>query len=412
MPAVIKSQWHKKIILALLLLAAFSGAVLSHRARAAKRNFADFHCFYTAGQRMLRGADIYVVKDTEAAEFRYAPVIALVMAGLAITDEKTADTIWYGFNFLLVLLIFSGLKKLILPQAGKRETALVYFFCALGGFRFILHNLDAGQTNLLMLACIVFGLYESGRGREIRGAALLAFSAMLKYTPLIFVPYFLARKRPKLALATCAWAGIFLLLPAVFIGFGKNLYYLKGLLPQLFQSSILEKLTLIHGKNQSLFSAIYRLFTPCVEYFHAPHMPFERWQISPQAIISIYLFFAGLLYLTILYLPKKARKNPVFCLYDYAMLLICVALFNLNAWKPSFVMLLAGFFLLSAQLIRQGFQDRITLGGLVTCYILNIITLNSLLGRGLAARLYYYSPLTISALICFFLLLRLRNKPT
>jgi len=141
-------------------------------------------------------------------------------------------------------------------------------------------------------------------------------------------------------------------------------------------------------------------------------MPFERWQISPQAIISIYLFFAGLLYLTILYLPKKARKNPVFCLYDYAMLLICVALFNLNAWKPSFVMLLAGFFLLSAQLIRQGFQDRITLGGLVTCYILNIITLNSLLGRGLAARLYYYSPLTISALICFFLLLCLRNKPT
>ncbi len=74
----------KKYIIALAILAIFLGSFFAHQVRLAKRRYADFHCFYTAGERISLGQEIYLTDDPESAEFRYTPIIAMVMSGLAL----------------------------------------------------------------------------------------------------------------------------------------------------------------------------------------------------------------------------------------------------------------------------------------------------------------------------------------
>jgi len=117
-----------------ILIIAFLGSFYGHKLRASKRRYSDFHCYYTAGKRILNQENIYIIKDKEAAEFRYAPIFALLMSGLALLNENDADTVWYIINFLLLTVSFILLKKLVIPkEALDYKTGLIlYTLMALG----------------------------------------------------------------------------------------------------------------------------------------------------------------------------------------------------------------------------------------------------------------------------------------
>ena len=110
------SKKHNLLVIA-LIIAAFLGSFYAHKQRVHKRGYVDFHCFYTAGERLSKGENIYVLRDQKAAEFRYAPVFALLMSGLAFLNEDNADTLWYIINFCLLILSLMLLKKLVSPRS-------------------------------------------------------------------------------------------------------------------------------------------------------------------------------------------------------------------------------------------------------------------------------------------------------
>jgi len=277
-----------------------------------------------------------------------------------------------------------------------------------------LHNFDAGQSNILMLASILVGVYYISQKKEMLGGFILGLSIMIKYTPLIFIPYFILRGKMKLGLMILASVALYLLLPALIIGFRTNLSYIKNLFPYLTNSTILDKITLINPKNQSLLSLIQRIFTYCVSYFHAPPMPFQSWNLSEAKINAIFIISAIILYMLVLVGRKKIYHSTDSSLYqsiDYGLLSICVILFNLNAWKPSFILLLMPYFIIIYYLIKRNFRDRVVLTLFVSSCFLNILTNYALFGKALAYKLYFYSPLTISALFIFAALLKIKFYP-
>ncbi|MEK6728359.1 MAG: glycosyltransferase family 87 protein [Candidatus Omnitrophota bacterium] len=401
-----------KLLLIIFLILFSVGSFFAHQIRAPQRNYSDFHCFYTAGKRILNHKNIYVIKDRETSEFRYAPIFALMMSGLALMNERKADTAWYLINYFLFILALFYLKKLVtLQEIGSKSVFILYLVSIIGVIRIAFHNLNSGQSNILMFASMVIGLYYIHKKRELLGAIIFAFSIMVKYTPLIFIPYFLLRKKFKLSLYIISAFFVYLFLPSLFIGLKTNLEYIKGLIPFLANSTILDQITILTGKNQSLLSAVYRSFTPCILYFHAPPMPFQSWNVNPAVIKILFTASALILYLLVLIPVKKINLNkhaPMYYNIDCALMMTCAALFNMNAWVHAFILLSMAYFVIVYHLIRNNFKDRIVFFLLIVSYILNLFTTQAILGKTLMYKAYFYSPMTLSALLTFIALLKIK----
>ena len=402
---------YKLLIISLIIIACI-GSIYGHTLRAPKRGYSDFHCFYVAGKRILNQENIYVIKDKTAAEFRYAPIFAVLMSGLALMEEGKADTLWHIINLYLLVILFILMKKMVtLDKLDYRAGLLLYGLTFLGVMRFILNNLNTGQSNILMMSGIIIGLYYISKKNEVLGGSILAFSMTIKYTPLIFIPYFLLRRKIKLSLVILASLAVYLLLPSLFIGSKTNISYLKNMVSFLTNSTILEKTTILDPKNQSLLSLFHRLFSyrALLNHFHIPPMPFQSLKLSDASINLIFISAATVIYLIALYRPRKIYlSESAYNNIDYALLLICVALFNLNAWMHNYILLTPGYFVLAYYLIKIGFKDKLVLTLCLFSYLLNIMTIKSILGETLTYKIYFYSPFTISGMLVFLALLRIK----
>lgn len=214
-----------------------------------------------------------------------------------------------------------------------------------------------------------------------------------------------------MALIIIAFITVYLILPSLFIGFKTNFSYIKGLIPFLTQSTIFDQMTILDPKNQSLFSMVHRFFTKCIYYFFAPPMPFESMNLSARGINFIFAITSILIYLGVLLKPKKMylkQNMPFYSNIDYALLLICVALFNLNSWMSNYILLSVAYFIIVYYLIKCRFKDNLVLILWCISCILNILTIQSILGETLAYKLCFYSPFTISALLVFLALLKIK----
>ena len=91
----------------------------------------------------------------------------------------------------------------------------------------VLGDIQEGQTNLLMLLPLVAGLWAAQRDRrpaDWLAGLLLSLAVAIKVTPLVFLPYFLLRRRWTIAIAmTLGLIFWFLLVPALAFGWAQNL---------------------------------------------------------------------------------------------------------------------------------------------------------------------------------------------
>jgi hypothetical protein len=334
------------------------------------------------------------------------------MSGLALMEEGTADTFWYVLNLFLLIILFILMQKMVtLDKLDSKANLFLYGLTILGVIRFILTNLNIGQSNILMLSSMIIGLYYISKKNEVLGGSILAFSMTIKYTPLIFIPYFLLRRKIKLSLVILVSLATYLLLPSFVIGLKTNILYLKNMVSFLTNSTILEKTTILDPKNQSLLSLFHRMFSYRVlrDHFYIPPMPFQSLKLSNASINLVFILAATVIYLTVLYRSKKiylneSENNNI----DYALLLICVALFNLNAWMHNYILLTLGYFVIAYYLIKNRFKDKFALILCLISYLINIITTKSILGDTFAYKIYFYSPFTVNAVLVFFTLLKIK----
>jgi hypothetical protein len=88
--------------------------------------------------------------------------------------------------------------------------------------KFYAHELNLGQCNALMALCVVAGFVLVGRDRPVLAGSALALAVAIKPYPVIFLPYWLLKKR----LITCgvfaALVAVSLLLPALVYGGAGN----------------------------------------------------------------------------------------------------------------------------------------------------------------------------------------------
>jgi alpha-1,2-mannosyltransferase len=174
----------------------------------------DFPLHYTFGKRFLEGTFIYA----GGLHVPYPPFWALFWAPWTLLSLEAAQVVAFlilgigsltGFS---VILIRIGHR--IIPAPDDRITIALCVTLVFAA-RFILRDLTESGPNLFLWFVAWAGLLLYLGGRRVAGGILIGFSAALKLTPAIFIPYFLLKREWSTATAALAIAAVLSVSPSL-----------------------------------------------------------------------------------------------------------------------------------------------------------------------------------------------------
>jgi hypothetical protein len=254
--------------------------------------------------------------------------------------------------------------------------------------KFIGREFELGQVNLLILGLILSALIADQERKEGSAGVLWALSLFFKPYALVFLPYFLLKKRFRLLAAGAAAAAAGLAFPAVFYGWSANLRILGEWAGTLSQST---PILLVVGDNASLYALL------------AKH-------IGPGALTTgFFLALAALLAASVLWLMARSRRGTAARpeTLDFAYLLVLIPLLSPLGWYYNYlyglaavVLILNSFGRLSPAWRIVAFADLLLIGG----------TLREVLGKT-AFRFYtHHSLVALNFIVVLLVLAHLRRR--
>lgn len=344
----------------------------------------DYGKFYSAGQIVLQGGDIYIQSDNKNFDFMYPPPAAVFFALLSvfgllpfIVILGLINSISWVASILLSMYLITG--------KALRQHPFLYAAPAACCAPYVWDIYALGQPNLLLLACMLGAFACLQLRKEWHTGALIALAAAIKAFPVLSIIYLVYRRRWKAALSTIAFLCFFLmLLPVPFRGFQRNLQDLKiwsaGMVFHYEADTIAQRSNRGYSmKNQSLIAVANRLLRP-VKAFElkkdSSKEPFYVNFINLQfahinAIIIIFSLGLCLFYLASM--PRYAQMVAYTNALEYAMLLLLILIFTPLSFDYFYVWLLyplmaALNILLTAKNPSQ--ERSIIMAWLIACVIL------------------------------------------
>jgi hypothetical protein len=376
----------------------------------------DFAGYVLVGDLVLRGNDIY--RDSPPGLNTWPPFFSLLCVPLALLARPTpylARGVWLALNCVLLWVALKSLVRLVYhaelrlrPAAtglslASPEALLPVILC----YRFILGNFDHLQVNIVIFACAIAGLLWHVRGRDLRAGLLLGLAAGLKVMPILFVPYFVYRRRLRVAAVTAAAATVFSLSPILVYGWTRFIDYVGAWREALAIGWGVGKM------NQSVYAMLDRFLGHGISPGHAPVLDALPESGDP----SVQCAMVGVLVLLTasvcwLFRGPEEADSPA-SLAEYSVVFIVSALFGPLAWKAYLVVLLCPSTLLvgllqDARLPRA--TQRVVVGALAIYFVLAGLTTPGLLGKHLAGTLEMLSTTTVATLVLLLLLLWLRPR--
>jgi len=205
---------------------------LSHGVRS------DFLAIFQGAQAVYAGRSPY---DTPLGGYIYPPLLAVLQSPLVPLGLVGASLVWGALNALALYWACRAsaqilTDRLAVPRDIEWELSLGSVVILASPVQQLL---TGGQTDAVMLLGFVVALALVDPWPIASGFAL-GFSANIKYTALAMVPYLVLRRRFSAAGATVAGAILFALVPALAVGWTRNLAYLRravGALLTLFGMS-------------------------------------------------------------------------------------------------------------------------------------------------------------------------------
>lgn len=323
------------------------------------------------------------------------------MVPLSKLHRHLSVPIWFFSIFVFFMgAIFFIKKILIADDKGKTLSKAIYILAILMSLRFLLSVVQRVQSDclvLFLLALFIFALFYK---KEALAGISLATACMVKLTPLIFLPYLLLRKKFK-AIIACGFAiSFYLLVPALYVGWARNLEYLKNFL-LVHQKNPPDYI--FWFKNQSLLSCLFRFLTK--------DSPVSISNLDPTQVFIIFIILAAILFSLIFIFRRKAQVSASGFSYltEISLVLILMILLSPLAWKHTFVHLLIPHLVLLYYILYINPQDKVTRTLLIFSFFLNTI-LNPELTKPFAKTIQLYSNITFGTLILYVALLRLNFK--
>lgn len=350
----------------------------------------DFEVNYKAGKRLRGGEPLYQVEDGHFM-FKYLPSSALLYLPLSFLGLNAAKAIWYFIVvFCLCSLVYVSNK--ILPSE-ERKSVYLFILPPLILAKFFLRELHLGQINALVTMILLFMIwflsYEKNMmpsQKDIYGGLLWGVATALKPYALIFLPYFLLKKKWKTLLSGVGLLFLALFIPAAFYGWRGNIIILKEWITTLSRST---QALLDSQDNISIISF------------------FMKWTGNQNISLLLSGLVIAILAFLVLAVILTGRKIDRASVLECSILLILIPLMSPLGWDYTLLMSVLGVTII----IHNFFgYSKFWRGVLVFNLFIITFSLYDIMGRDLYARFMSWSVITIDFLILIGYLMYLRFR--
>lgn len=355
-----------------------------------KDEMIDFEVNYKAGERITRGETLYRVEDGHY-QFKYSPFSSLFYIPLSYLPMDIAKGIWY-----LIVLLSTGfllyISQRLLSSEGKNAWILpILTFLILA--RYFLRELQLGQINTLIAFLLILMIWLLNRGEKLssswgeKSAGLVwGLSTALKPYSLIFLPYFLIKKKWQALGFGLLFLALSLLIPSLFYGFRGNFEVLKE-----WQSSLSKSTPHLLDSQDNISIVAF----------------FMKWTENLKLSIYLYGFVLIALALFLLYIILKGLKMNEALLLDCAIILVLIPLVSPLGWDYNLLFSALGIMITLHSFFKY---PKFWRALLVTNFLVIFFSLYSILGRKLYADFMSLSIITINFTIIIAGLSYLRLK--
>jgi alpha-1,2-mannosyltransferase len=191
------------------------------------------------------------------------PLSLIVFAPFAAMTRPHAHFAWVLVKYPLAVLVFM-LAAAMVARAGVRLTTEAVALMMAGWWLAVIVDMQEGQTNFLALAPLAAGLYVAQRGTratDVAAGTLIGLGAAMKVTPVIFIAYFLWKRRWTIVLSAAAAIAIWsLVVPALAFGWTQNIRWFEQwarimIVPYVAQGKV------VYATSQSIGSFVLRFLT-------------------------------------------------------------------------------------------------------------------------------------------------------
>jgi len=353
------------------------------------KNMVDFGVNYAAGDRLIHGETIYRNTD-EHYQFKYAPFCAMIYAPLAMLSPIAAKAIWYA----LVLAATAGLLRAtfrLLSAHGAPRARSATLLAALVLAKFFLREIQLGQINAIitaLLLAMVVNLVQDeqtrSKGRSVLAGLLWGLSTALKPYALIFLPYFILKRKWNVLWPALLVLGLSLIAPTVYYGFNGNLLVHEEWISSLSRSTP----ALLDSQDNVSLLALLTKWT---------HDPGLSQLIFAIAVLSLILLVYAFI--------RRGRERPAATMPEAALLLLLIPLISPLGWDYTFLSSV-----LALALVIQHASDvpKIVRAGVIVNFAVIGLSLYDLLGRNAYAAFMSASVLTLNFLLIVGVLVGLR----
>lgn len=369
-------------VAAILLISLFLLKVQEH--------MRDFEVNFTAGKRLRASETLYQIEDGHYM-FKYLPSAALFYLPLSFLPLSLAKFFWYSLVvFSLCFLVYASYR--FLPsQPGKPKYLLVFTPLILA--KFFLREIQLGQVNAvvgMVLLLMVWHLtFEKDTGpfrTELYSGIFWGLALSLKPHSLIFLPYFLIKKKWKSLIAGLSFLALALWITSFFYGFQGFIAVLK------------DWWTTLSHSTPGLFSSQDNISLAAL---------FMKWTGDRNLALilaGVTVFLLALLMLALVLKGRGLERAPVL---ECSVLLILIPLVSPLGWDYTLLVSVLG-----VMIALQNFFEfaKFWRGVLVLNFCLIAFSLFDILGRELYAQFMSRSVITINFLIVLAYLSYLRFR--
>lgn len=360
-------------------------------------NMVDFEVFYRTAERMADGQNLYRIESDGDYVFKYAPASALYFLPFLALPLNVAKIIFWLILSICVFYVYYLSGRLFLKphiRYWPRDANSIIFVAFAAIFIHLERELVLGQVNWLLLCLYLLMITAYSRDKQILTGLILAFTLFIKPFGLIFLPYFILKRRYK----TIGWFILFFLvlflLPLIFYSFPEYVAQLRGWVHEL---------SIEMGNKQDLHSQrIHTIFSILVRY-----TPLYFISFGPAIKLVYQVIVLSLLALAVLWFIRMGRKKRS---SENESLALLIALIPLIAFTNdnAFLFLTPGIVFTLSRFDRLGMFEKFFLCAGLLFQGANI---HDLWGAELSLKIQDWSLVAIGAVMIILVMFLMKSKP-
>ncbi|MGB2764912.1 MAG: glycosyltransferase family 87 protein [Candidatus Aminicenantaceae bacterium] len=293
-----------------------------------KKDMSDFGVCYQGGERILKGETLYQVSDGHL-QYKYSPVSAVFFSLFAFLPYELAKIFWYFLQLYFLFMALTISYNILPLKLKKKGSVLVLSFLILA--KFVSREIELGQVNIFITFILIMMLKALLEKKDIKAGLFWGFSLFFKPYALVFLPYFILKKRLKLIGSGFGVIFLGIVLPVFFYGLKQYMFVLKEWYTTLSQST---PQLLTQYDNASIHA------------FFLKNLPADNGNLVLIFILCA-VFLIGFSFLWMMYLGNRENSLKPEVL-ESSFLFILIPLISPLAWYYNYLYsLLAVVFLLN-----------------------------------------------------------------